>query len=137
MHSGRTQQLLPQPHTHTYPSPYSLHTLQPAAACVYIYVCVPGQIQEMGVWMSHFEQHSTGRSEGSQTAFWDIIQPPTQQMCWVAPSLARLSLGVFLLGKQHLEFTVYCVLNCAFSVVVFCLYCSFFYFSTPLCLSIP
>ena len=61
-------------------------------------------IQEIKLWTSHFEQHSRGRAEGSQTAFWDIIQTPTQQMCWFAPSLPWLSLGVFLLEKQHREF---------------------------------
>lgn len=37
-----------------------------------------------GCWADrHFEQSSTGRSDGRQHAFWDYIQPPTQQMCWV------------------------------------------------------
>lgn len=101
MCSGRTQQLLPQPHTHTHiPITISpLHTTANRCMCV----CVE---MEIALWMRHFEQHSTGRSEGSQTAFWDIIQPPTRQMCCAALSLPRLSLGVFLLGKHHLEFAV-------------------------------
>lgn len=51
------------------------------------------------VQMEMDEQHSTGRSKVSQTAFWDVTVPPTQQMCRAA--LWMLSLGVFLLGKHH------------------------------------
>ena len=134
MRSGRTLQLLPQPHTHTHthtlPSPYPPPTrLQPANACVFVCVCVLGRIQETELWMSHFELRSTGRSEGSQTAFWDIIQPPTQQMCRAALSLPRLSQGVFLLGKQHLEFAVYRALS--FSLLWVC----YLFFLLLLCLS--
>lgn len=125
MRSGRTQQLLPHTHTHFH------HHILSARRSQLMCMCVLGRIQEMELRLSHFEQHSTGRSEGCQTAFWDIIQPPTQQMCWAALSLARLSLGVFLLGKQHLKFAVYRAfssLRCGCATFS----CSFVYFSALL-----
>lgn len=57
--------------THTFPSADRLYA--PADACVQ---------------MKMDEQHSTGRSGVSQTAFWAVIVPPTQQMCRAAPSPA-------------------------------------------------
>lgn len=131
MHSGRTLQLLPQPHTHFHhhiPSTRCRQLLPSPRMHVCVCVFVLGRIQEIEVWMSHFEQHSTGRSESSQIAFWDIIQPPTQQMHWVDPSPSRLSRSD-VVEKLHLEFAVYfAFLNSAISLWVFCLYCSFFYF---------
>lgn len=73
--------------TRTFPSADLLHTQQPTNTCVQ---------------MEMDEQHSTGRSKVSQTAFWNIIAPPTQQMCRDALSL--LSLEVFLLGNTILSF---------------------------------
>lgn len=71
---------------HTFPSADRLYAPRPADACVQ---------------MKMDEQHSTGRSGVSQTAFWAVIVPPTQQMCRAAPS--PLSLGAFLLWKHHSE----------------------------------
>lgn len=93
-------------------------------------VCVLVEMEKT-LWMRHFEQHSTGESEGSQTAFWDIIQPPTQQMCCSALSLPQLSLGLFLLGKHHLEFAVLLCFQLSLLWVCYLL-CSIFGFLTLL-----
>lgn len=90
MCSGRTPQLLPRTHTHTLPSPQSLFTSQLDDACVEM---------EIALWMRHSEERSTGRSEGSQTAFWDGVQPPTRQMCCAALSLPPTLSGSVFVGE--------------------------------------
>lgn len=71
--------------------------LQTAAVCV----CQGGSMEWSWGWAT-VSSSSRGGSEGSKPALWDVIQTPPQQMCWAALSQPQLSLGVFLLGKQHL-----------------------------------
>lgn len=54
---------------------------------------------EIALWMRHSEERSTGRSEGSQTAFWDGVQPPTRQMCCAALSLPPTLSGSVFVGE--------------------------------------
>lgn len=74
-------------------------TVFPLRPVVRLRVCLLGRIVEMEKWMSPFERYSAGRSEGRHTAFWDISQPPTQQLCCIPNSLREC----FCWGKQHLE----------------------------------
>lgn len=118
-------------HTHTHTS-ITISPLHTCSRLMHVYLCVRvcmlGRIQETELWMSHFELLSTGRSKGSQTAFWDIIQPPTQQMCRAALPLPWLSLGVFVLGKQHLEFAVYLAFCFSLLWVCYLFFLPFSYF---------
>lgn len=123
MHSGRTQQLLLHPPTHTLLSPYSLYTLEPADTLMRMCVCgwatlsnTPQGGQRVarlhsGTSFSHLHSRCVGLLTHCPVSLWECF-------CWgnsilSLPSIVQLS----LLWVCHL-------------------FCSLSYFSTPRCSSI-